>query len=66
MTRTYTKFAAEHAGKFLAAFDAGLGEEGKPTLDVLVYDTAEDADLDEDEGTNRRAIARADVIDDRE
>lgn len=75
MTRpiTYTDFAAQYPDATFSVFDAGLvdfdcadGEEAFPALDVLVYATEEDADLDEDEGKNDRTIARATVIDNRE
>lgn len=75
MTRpvTYTDFAAQYPNATFSVFDAGLvdfdcadGEEALPALDVLVYATEEDANLDEDEGKNDRTIARATVIDNRE
>lgn len=62
MTKTYTEFAAEHDGKFFWDCDAGADEDGRKLLDVLVYDTEEDLDADDD---NSLAIARATVIDDR-
>ncbi len=75
MTRTitYTDFAAQYPDATFSVFDAGLvdfdsadGEEAFPALDVLVYATEEDADLDENEGKNGRTIARATVIDNRD
>ena len=75
MTRpiTYTDFTAQYPDATFSVFDAGLvdfdsadGEEAFPALDVLVYATEEDADLDEDEGKNDRAIARATVVDNRD
>lgn len=63
MTKTYHQFAAEHDGKFLWDCDAGANEDDLQTLDVLVYDSEEDLDADDD---NSLAIARATVVDDRE
>lgn len=62
MTKTYTDFVAEHDGKFFWHCDAGADEDGRKLLDVLAYDTEEDL-FDDD--TNRLAIDRATVIDDR-
>jgi len=62
----YSQFAAKHNDKYIVAFDAGIDDNDNEFLDVLAYDSEEDADSDEKEGTNKRSIARADVIDDRE
>jgi hypothetical protein len=61
-SKTYTQFAQEHDGKFFWHCDAGEDEQNRPLLDVLVYDTEEDLDADDD---NSLAVARATVIDDR-
>tara|TARA_R110000868_G_scaffold144517_2_gene363757 strand:+ start:428 stop:832 length:405 start_codon:yes stop_codon:yes gene_type:complete len=62
----FSQFAAKHNDKYLVAFDGGIDDNDNEWLDVLAYDSEEDANSDEEEGTNKRAIARADVIDDRE
>lgn len=62
MSKTYTQFAQEHDGKFFWHCDAGADEQNRTLLDVLVYDTEEDLDADDD---NSLAVARATVIDDR-
>lgn len=61
----YSNFISEHKGKFFAVFDAGIDDNDDEWLDVIVYDSEYELELDEDEGTNKRAIARADVINDR-
>ncbi len=59
---TYTQFIAQHPGMFAWACDAGRDEYGRLTLDVLLYESANDRDRDTD---NSLVIERATVIDDR-
>ena len=63
MSKTYTEFAAEHAGKHLWTCRAGCSEDGRELIDVLVYETEEDLCSDDD---NSLAVDRATVVDDRQ
>ena len=62
--KTYSEFTEEHPDRFFWCCEAnGVNlPRGEQLLDVLVYDTEEDLEADDD---NSLAIARATVIDDR-
>jgi hypothetical protein len=59
--KTYTEFIAENEGCFFWHCDAGM-IDGNECLDVLVYDSEEDMEADDD---NSLVVNRATVIDDR-
>ena len=61
--KTYNEFVTGYIGKHFWVCDAGADKDGHELLDVLVYDTEEDLDADDD---NTLAIARHTVIDDDE
>lgn len=58
--RTYAEFTAANEGCFFWSCDAGM-IDGMRCLDVLVYDSEEDMEADDD---NSLAINRETVIDD--
>jgi hypothetical protein len=59
--KTLSSLKAEFTNKFFWTHDAGQNEAGQNLLDVLVYNTQEDLDADDD---NSLVISRATVIDD--